>query len=125
MNELDKQREEMENHKYQVEGLNAEMLKKDSMIADQEREIGRLKEIMNDMQTSIKHLMNDLEKNETIRKHLHNHIQILKGNIRVFCRVKPLDNCAMEGLELRKSSTNQKCINLTQVKNELPSSLEL
>jgi hypothetical protein len=34
MNELDKQREEMENHKYQVEGLNAEMLKKDSMIAD-------------------------------------------------------------------------------------------
>jgi chromosome segregation ATPase len=74
MNEIDRQREEMENHKFQVEGLNAEMLKKDSMIADQEREIGRLKEIMSDMQTSIKHLMNDLEKNETIRKHLHNHI---------------------------------------------------
>ena len=74
MTELDRQREEMENHKVQVEGLNAQMLKKDSTIADQEREIGRLKEAMNDMQMSIKHLMNDLEKNETIRKHLHNHI---------------------------------------------------
>ena len=113
MTELDRQREEMENHKVQVEGLNAQMLKKDSTIADQEREIGRLKEAMNDMQMSIKHLMNDLEKNETIRKHLHNHIQILKGNIRVFCRVKPLDNSSMQGLELRKSSTNQNCINLT------------
>jgi hypothetical protein len=34
MTELDRQREEMENHKVQVEGLNAQMLKKDSTIAD-------------------------------------------------------------------------------------------
>jgi kinesin family protein C1 len=101
------------------------MQKKDCMIAEKEREITALKERMADMQVSIQHLMNDLQKNETIRKHLHNHIQILKGNIRVFCRVKPLDNSSVDGLELRKSSTNQNCINLTQVQNELPSSLEL
>lgn len=58
------------------------------------------------MENSLKHLMNDLHKSENVRKHMHNHIQILKGNIRVFCRVKPLTASKTGELELRKSSMN-------------------
>ena len=50
------------------------MQKKDSVIAEKEREIEKMQERMQNMQISIEHLMNDLHKNETIRKHLHNHI---------------------------------------------------
>jgi kinesin family protein C1 len=41
---------------------------------------------------SIKELMQELEKSENLRKKLHNYIQELRGNIRVYCRVKPLLN---------------------------------
>jgi kinesin family protein C1 len=51
---------------------------------------------------------------------------VLKGNIRVFCRVKPLTSSGFSQLELRKSSTNKNCINFpTLKKNEVPSSLEV
>jgi kinesin family protein C1 len=39
---------------------------------------------------SIKELMLELEKGEEHRRKLHNYIQDLRGNIRVYCRVKPL-----------------------------------
>jgi hypothetical protein len=64
----------MEYHKIQYDDLTAEMQKKDSVIAEKEREIEKMQERMQNMQISIEHLMNDLHKNETIRKHLHNHI---------------------------------------------------
>jgi hypothetical protein len=34
--------------------------------------------------------MEDLQRTEVLRKHLHNHVQMLKGSMRVFCRIKPL-----------------------------------
>lgn len=37
----------------------------------------------------IKEIQSDLLKAERIRRGLHNTIQELKGNIRVFCRVRP------------------------------------
>jgi kinesin family protein C1 len=39
---------------------------------------------------SLQELMNELEKGELQRKRLHNYIQNLRGNLRVYCRVKPL-----------------------------------
>ena len=70
--------------------------------------------------------MEDLQKTEILRKHLHNHVQMLKGSMRVFCRIKPLQNSCNDSLELRKSCTNQNCITLpTPPNNELPQSLEL
>jgi hypothetical protein len=39
---------------------------------------------------SIRELMSELEKGEMLRKKLHNYIQELRGNIRVYCRVKPV-----------------------------------
>jgi kinesin family member C1 len=57
---------------------------------------------------------------------MHHQIQNLKGNIRVYCRVKPLTGSSQFQLELRKSSTNQNCINFpSTLNNEFPTSLEV
>ena len=78
------------------------------------------------MDVSLRCLMEELQKTETMRKHLHNHVQILKGSMRVFCRIKPLQNTGLDQLELRKSSVNHNCITYpTPPNNELPASLEL
>jgi hypothetical protein len=75
---------------------------------------------------SLKCLMEELQKTEVLRKHLHNHVQMLRGSMRVFCRIKPLQNEGSEQLELRKSSGNQNCISYPATPgNELPTSLEL
>lgn len=46
---------------------------------------------LNSLHISIRELMNELEKGEEHRRKLHNYIQELRGNIRVYCRVKPLN----------------------------------
>jgi kinesin family protein C1 len=42
------------------------------------------------LNNSVNELMSELEKANLMRKNLHNFIQQLRGNIRVYCRVKPL-----------------------------------
>ena len=42
------------------------------------------------LNNSLNELMSELEKANLMRKKLHNFIQELRGNIRVYCRVKPL-----------------------------------
>jgi hypothetical protein len=81
---------------------------------------------MENMDASLRSLMEDLQRTEVVRKHLHNHVQMLKGSMRVFCRIKPLQNSKYDSLELRRSCANQNCISYpTPPNNELPSSLEL
>jgi chromosome segregation ATPase len=70
-------------HETKVEGLQGELLRK-------EDEIVGLKRRLEDMDTSLKCLMEELQKTEVLRKHLHNHVQMLRGSMRVFCRIKPL-----------------------------------
>jgi len=41
------------------------------------------------MSLSLQELMRELDRGESHRRKLHNYIQELRGNIRVFCRVKP------------------------------------
>ena len=41
---------------------------------------------------SIQHHKDELQKKETTRRVLHNELQDLRGNIRVFCRIKPETN---------------------------------
>jgi hypothetical protein len=41
---------------------------------------------------SLNELMGELNRGESHRRKLHNYIQELRGNIRVYCRVKPLSN---------------------------------
>lgn len=50
------------------------------------------------LNNSIKELMNELERGELHRRKLHNYIQELRGNIRVYCRVKPLSGVRVNKL---------------------------
>ncbi|XP_068672147.1 carboxy-terminal kinesin 2-like [Montipora foliosa] len=52
--------------------------------------ISQLEETIRGLQNRVADLDCKLRSEETIRRDLHNTIQELKGNIRVFCRVRPL-----------------------------------
>ena len=52
--------------------------------------IARLEETIRNLQGVVADLECKLRSEETIRRDLHNTIQELKGNIRVFCRVRPM-----------------------------------
>jgi kinesin family member C1 len=52
-------------------------------------EIRRLESVVEEERKRAVHLEEELRQAETLRRKLHNTIQELKGNIRVFCRVRP------------------------------------
>jgi len=61
-------------------------------------ELERLLQVATEEETNAKH---KLREEETMRRKLHNLIQELKGNIRVFCRVRPvLENEATTEVEM-------------------------
>lgn len=55
------------------------------------RENNELKSKIEQMQGSFQDMQSNLYKNELIRKVQQQQITHLKGNMRVFCRVKPID----------------------------------
>ncbi|KAI2224714.1 kinesin-like nuclear fusion protein [Ophidiomyces ophidiicola] len=57
---------------------------------EQSDAFARLDQELNDAITETKAAKEKLRKEETLRRKLHNQVQELKGNIRVFCRVRPL-----------------------------------
>ena len=52
--------------------------------------IAKLEDTVRELQSHVVSLDSKLRSEETIRRELHNTIQELKGNIRVFCRVRPV-----------------------------------
>ncbi|CAH3197146.1 unnamed protein product, partial [Porites evermanni] len=52
--------------------------------------IAKLEDTVRELQSHVASLDSKLRSEETIRRELHNTIQELKGNIRVFCRVRPV-----------------------------------
>ncbi|KAF9420485.1 kinesin-like nuclear fusion protein, partial [Podila epigama] len=59
-------------------------------LEEKEAKINELKDKIQELETSIKTIEERIRTEETIRRRLHNTIQELKGNIRVFCRVRPV-----------------------------------
>lgn len=57
---------------------------------EKDKEISELKQMVAAMQDTIEKYKIKEQEHETMRRKLHNTIQELKGNIRVFCRVRPL-----------------------------------
>ncbi|KAJ2795475.1 kinesin-like nuclear fusion protein [Coemansia guatemalensis] len=62
----------------------------ENVISEREIRIAELDEDVASRSHHIEELEAKLRKEETLRRGLHNAIQELKGNIRVFCRVRPL-----------------------------------
>ncbi|XP_076471326.1 carboxy-terminal kinesin 2-like [Babylonia areolata] len=59
-------------------------------IRARDEEICELKEMLAEREATIEENQKKIRDHETVRRQLHNTIQELKGNIRVFCRVRPL-----------------------------------
>ncbi|XP_038047913.1 carboxy-terminal kinesin 2-like isoform X2 [Patiria miniata] len=82
-------------------------------------EIAELKAVIAEHQATIADQDSQIRDNETTRRKLHNTIQELKGNIRVFCRVRPLlPDEASSGDEIGHinfAGTDNKSIELTNV----------
>lgn len=59
-------------------------------LCERDLEIDRLKKVIQQHEATIDDNTQRMREHETVRRKLHNTIQELKGNIRVFCRVRPL-----------------------------------
>ncbi|KAG0019215.1 kinesin-like nuclear fusion protein [Podila clonocystis] len=77
-----------------LEGENIALKQKnehtEGTLADRDGRIKHLECTIADLKTLISGLEERIRTEETIRRRLHNTIQELKGNIRVFCRVRPV-----------------------------------
>ncbi|KAJ2181944.1 kinesin-like nuclear fusion protein [Coemansia sp. RSA 551] len=71
-------------------GLRAKVEQLEDVVNEREIRIAELEQDVATRSHTIEELEAKLRKEETMRRNLHNTIQELKGNIRVFCRVRPL-----------------------------------
>ncbi|KAJ2398761.1 kinesin-like nuclear fusion protein [Coemansia sp. RSA 2559] len=71
-------------------GLKAKVEHLENEVNEREIRIAELEEDVTSRNQTVDELETKLRKEETQRRRLHNTIQELKGNIRVFCRVRPL-----------------------------------
>ncbi|KAJ1739898.1 kinesin-like nuclear fusion protein [Coemansia sp. RSA 989] len=71
-------------------GLRAKVEQLENVVSEREIRIAELEDDVALRCHTIEELEAKLRKEETLRRGLHNTIQELKGNIRVFCRVRPL-----------------------------------
>ncbi|KAJ2849057.1 kinesin-like nuclear fusion protein [Coemansia brasiliensis] len=78
-------------------GLRAKVEQLEDVVSEREIRIAELEEDVASRCHTIEELEAKLRKEETLRRGLHNTIQELKGNIRVFCRVRPLCGDEAEG----------------------------
>ncbi|KAF9344923.1 kinesin-like nuclear fusion protein [Mortierella sp. AD094] len=62
----------------------------ENTLAQRESTIETLERKLSESQMTVQELEQRIRQEETIRRRLHNTIQELKGNIRVFCRVRPV-----------------------------------
>ena len=61
----------------------------ETMTFNRDAQIKELEEMLSEAVNSRDKIQEKLRAEEMIRRKLHNQIQELKGNIRVFCRVRP------------------------------------
>ncbi|KAJ9565981.1 hypothetical protein OSB04_001947, partial [Centaurea solstitialis] len=84
------QREEILRLQHKLEAANQKLKMADLSSSEIRAEYEDQKRIVSDIQERLKEAEQQLLDGESLRKKLHNTILELKGNIRVFCRVRPL-----------------------------------
>ena len=68
------------------------------MMESKVKKIGEMGSDLETMKLSMDTLMEKRRTDEIIRRQMHDHIQKLKGSMRVFCRVKPKMGDRLSGL---------------------------
>ncbi|CAI1782613.1 hypothetical protein SEUBUCD646_0P04040 [Saccharomyces eubayanus] len=93
---LTEKHKEYETLKLKVEEKKEETTKLRNEVASKEKanretleKIRELEEYIKDTELGMKELNEILIKEETVRRTLHNELQELRGNIRVYCRIRP------------------------------------
>jgi kinesin family member C1 len=88
-----------------------------STVDEQRSQIAALEKSEADLHAKIAEMDAKLLEEESVRRQLHNTIQELKGNIRVFCRIRPpLEKEREEGAlsHINFSESDEGAIDLTQ-----------
>lgn len=83
-------RSELFNTKNELQDVTQQLESKTEDCNLKKRKIEQLELEIEDLKQNVKKLEAKEREHEMIRRKLHNSIQELKGNIRVFCRVRPL-----------------------------------
>ncbi|KAF5316122.1 hypothetical protein D9619_006622 [Psilocybe cf. subviscida] len=74
----------------QTQALEAQTISLQSQVDAYARTVSQLTQQLEDAQIQVDKLKKDAMDHEFVRRKLHNMVQELKGNIRVFCRVRPV-----------------------------------
>ncbi|TRY76071.1 hypothetical protein DNTS_012286 [Danionella cerebrum] len=72
-------------------------------------------EMVQNLEETVAHQREDLHLGEMERRKLHNTIQELKGNIRVFCRVRPLLSGKSDILHIQLPANDSKALTLAKM----------
>jgi kinesin family protein C1 len=86
---MQQQTDEIEALKTSLMSTQTSLKKSEDLAATRAQKIDDLEEQLAQAKASIAELEEKAREDEDTRRHLHNAIQELKGNIRVFCRVRP------------------------------------
>ncbi|KAK9567539.1 kinesin-like nuclear fusion protein [Aspergillus fumigatus] len=93
-----------------VRALKARIEFLESGREEQSQAFERLNQQMNDALAETEATREKLRKEETLRRKLHNQVQELKGNIRVFCRVRPsLESEVAETAQIEYPDQSDEC----------------
>ncbi|THC93935.1 hypothetical protein EYZ11_006582 [Aspergillus tanneri] len=91
---------------------------------EQSQSFERLNQQMMDALEETNATKEKLRKEETLRRKLHNQVQELKGNIRVFCRVRPPSSTeAMDAAQIQYPDQSEDCKEISVLGPEEKSSL--
>ncbi|XP_048848941.1 kinesin-like protein KIFC1 isoform X2 [Brienomyrus brachyistius] len=74
----------------QIQNIQTQMSVQGSVLSCCQADLKEAQELLRNLEEKVAHQSDEIYQGEMERRKLHNTIQELKGNIRVFCRVRPL-----------------------------------
>ncbi|XP_023686255.2 kinesin-like protein KIFC1 isoform X1 [Paramormyrops kingsleyae] len=74
----------------QIQNIQTQMTVQGSVLSCCQSDLKEAQEMVRNLEEKVAHQSDEIYRGEMERRKLHNTIQELKGNIRVFCRVRPL-----------------------------------